>query len=274
MLSYRHALHAGSVHDVCKHVVLCALLEAVTRKETPFLYLDTHAGAGMHDLDAATGAGHAEHADGIARLWPRRGTPMPAIVARYLDIVAGCNRGGALRFYPGSSRIAGAFLRPQDRALCAELDAGVAQALGRNLKHLANADRVRGDGYALLRASLPAREHRALVLVDPAYERADEPQRVVDAVHDGLRRMGHGVFAVWYPIGGKADARRLVERLRALAPDRTLVAMLARAQPPGDGRARGSGLCIFNAPFRADAVVSGALSWLASALAPPAYVAG
>ena len=45
-MNYRHAYHAGNGADVLKHVVLLALLDHLNRKETPYCYLDTHAGRG------------------------------------------------------------------------------------------------------------------------------------------------------------------------------------------------------------------------------------
>ena len=49
-MNYRHAFHAGNFADVLKHAVLVALLESLKGKQTPFSYLDTHAGAGRYNL--------------------------------------------------------------------------------------------------------------------------------------------------------------------------------------------------------------------------------
>ena len=49
-MKYRHSFHAGNFADVHKHVALCALLQALQRKDKGFFYLDTHAGAGRYDL--------------------------------------------------------------------------------------------------------------------------------------------------------------------------------------------------------------------------------
>ena len=56
MLSYRHSFHAGNHADVLKHTVQSLIIEALKEKEKPFLYLDTHAGAGRYQLSG-------EHAD-------------------------------------------------------------------------------------------------------------------------------------------------------------------------------------------------------------------
>ncbi len=47
MLSYRHSFHAGNHADVLKHTVQSLIIESLKEKEKPFLYLDTHAGAGV-----------------------------------------------------------------------------------------------------------------------------------------------------------------------------------------------------------------------------------
>ena len=54
MLSYRHSFHAGNHADVLKHTVQSLIIESLKEKEKPFLYLDTHAGAGRYQLRANT----------------------------------------------------------------------------------------------------------------------------------------------------------------------------------------------------------------------------
>ena len=49
-MNYRHAYHAGNFADVVKHAVLCRVLVHLREKPTPFRVIDTHAGAGVHDL--------------------------------------------------------------------------------------------------------------------------------------------------------------------------------------------------------------------------------
>ena len=68
MLSYRHAFHAGNFADVLKHLVLVGTLRYATRKATPLLYLDTHAGAGDYRLDSAEARRTGEAAAGILQL--------------------------------------------------------------------------------------------------------------------------------------------------------------------------------------------------------------
>lgn len=48
---YEHFVQAGSLPDCFKHVVLVLLLQDMLSTESPIVYVDTHAGAGMYDLD-------------------------------------------------------------------------------------------------------------------------------------------------------------------------------------------------------------------------------
>ena len=64
MLSYRHSFHAGNFADVLKHGVLALLLDALRRKETPFCYIETHAGVGRYDLQGAAAQKTGEWRDG------------------------------------------------------------------------------------------------------------------------------------------------------------------------------------------------------------------
>ena len=82
MLSYRHAFHAGNHADVLKHVVTIQLLRYLGQKDTPYMYIDTHAGAGVYALDTGYAAKNLEYETGIARLWERKDLP-----AEYIRIV-------------------------------------------------------------------------------------------------------------------------------------------------------------------------------------------
>ena len=68
MLSYRHSYHAGNFADVLKHIVLVECLEHFNKKDSPFDYIDTHAGAGLYDLRSANANKTAEYKEGIAKL--------------------------------------------------------------------------------------------------------------------------------------------------------------------------------------------------------------
>ena len=67
-MNYRHAYHAGNFADVAKHVGLLYCLDALKRKDAAFFVLDSHAGRGIYDLQAAPARKSAEADRGIQRL--------------------------------------------------------------------------------------------------------------------------------------------------------------------------------------------------------------
>lgn len=258
-MNYRHHYHAGNYADVFKHALFLLLLRGMQRKEKGFLYLDTHAGRGSYDLGTTTllpdGRERApEWPAGIGRLWDAENLP-PAL-ADYVGVVRAFNarRGGTdaePAFYPGSPWVAQAVLRPQDRAALCELRADEAEALdisfGRTPRTRAHAM----DGYTALKAMLPPPEKRALVLIDPPFERATEFADIVRALGEALRRFPGGTYAIWYPITERAKSDRFLAELAALpeAPP-MLNAELQIASDAAQVRMKGCGLLVVNPPWQ------------------------
>jgi len=122
MLSYRHAFHAGNHADVLKHLVQIQLLEYLNQKDTAYMYIDTHSGAGVYALDSSFATKNAEYETGVAKLWER--TDLPPAVADYVDLIKSLNPSGKMRYYPGSPYCAENILREQDRLRLFELHPG------------------------------------------------------------------------------------------------------------------------------------------------------
>ena len=104
MLSYRHAFHAGNHADVLKHLLLIQLSRYLGQKDKPFWIIDTHAGAGLYELDSGYATQLKEFESGIGKLWTRR--DLPSALAEYVDLVRAVNPDGMLHFYPGSPWLA------------------------------------------------------------------------------------------------------------------------------------------------------------------------
>lgn len=260
MLSYRHAFHAGNFADVLKHLVLVRLLDYLTAKDAPLLFVDTHAGAGSYDLTGAAARKTGEVEGGLARLWDRNDLPEP--LARYLALVREHNGPGPLARYPGSPWLAARLLRPGDRLVAFELHPAEVGPLA----NLANGDRrlrvLREDGFAGLTGLLPPPERRGLVLLDPSYEVKEDYRRVVETLRGAHRRFATGVYAIWYPV---------VDRRRIEALERAVVAAgIQRVHQVelgvGRGRMRECGMLIVNPPWTLVPEMETCLPWLAGVL--------
>jgi 23S rRNA (adenine2030-N6)-methyltransferase len=273
VLSYRHGFHAGNFADVFKHVVLTMLLQALARKDKPYVYVDTHAGAGRYDLHSEAARKNREFLSGIARVWGER--EAPAAVTAYLEAVAALNGGAARmadpgavpRWYPGSPRIARHLLRGGDRMVLGELHSSEVPLLQREFAHDRSVQVVRGDGYHLLKSHLPPVERRGLVLIDPSYERREEIDHIVAALREGLQRWATGTYAIWYPVMPKVPAAALHRRIVAAGTPKVLCAELCVLPDDSPLGMNGAGMIIVNPPFQLDAELQPLLPWLHRRLA-------
>jgi len=266
MLSYRHLFHAGNFADVFKHALLARLLVALSAKEKPYCYLDTHAGTGRYDLAHEWAWKTREFENGIGRLWNRK--DIPRALAPYMEAVRSENPKGRLRFYPGSPLIALKLRRPGDRVVlaelgrndCAELEAAVARE-----RHVAV---HLMDGYQALKAFLPPPERRGLVLLDSSFDRSGEFARIARALKDAHRRWDTGMFAVWYPLMAPAVMRGF-ERGMAQSGIGKILRLELRVRGPGAATPiPGCGMLVVNPPWKFEAEVRPLLDWLRQALAP------
>lgn len=263
-MNYRHLFHAGNFADVFKHLVLTLLLRALARKESPFVYFDTHAGTGRYDLAHEAARRTGEYRDGIGRLWDANDLP-PACVA-YRDVVRAMNRNGRLRFYPGSPRIAHALLRPQDRMVLAELHPVECEWLKTEFAGVPRVAVHCQEGLLALKGWAPPVERRGLVLIDPPYERDEEWNAAGAAVAQALQRWAGGVYALWYPLKAKSPLARMTRHLAALPVDKVLSLEFMLHPRDTPFKLNGCGMIIVNPPWQLDSELELLLSWLADRL--------
>ncbi len=262
-MHYQHRYHAGNFADVFKHALLCELLAALNRKETPWFYLETHAGAGVYDLARDEAARTAEFEDGIARLWDLRGTESP--ISDYLRLIAEQNPDGALRYYPGSPAVVQKLARASDRLALCEKVPDIVFALKHALDHDARIAVHTRDGYEAY-ALLPPQQKRGLVLIDPPFERRDEFDGVSEFLERALGRFSNGIYAAWYPMKNKHDPAKFIRRC-----ERELKKPMLRVELDTDAHAEGQmhacGMLVVNPPFGFDERAREILKFLARKLA-------
>jgi 23S rRNA (adenine2030-N6)-methyltransferase len=126
------------------------------------------------------------------------------------------------------------------------------------------------DGWTALRAYVPPKERRGLVLVDPPFEEPADFDRLSDSVAAAHRKWPTGIYLLWYPITDRAAPDALARRLRKLALPRLLRSELSVGPPEEDAGLTGSGLILINPPFRLDADLDALMSALARLLSPHA----
>lgn len=249
-MNYRHSYHAGNFADVFKHAILSLLLQTLHAKEKPFCYLDTHAGAGLYDLHATPAQKTGEYRQGIGHFWGTQ--DVPPEMAGYLAAVHAVNEGAALRYYPGSPRVARHFLRPQDRMVLMELHPEEAHALKQEFRGDAQVHVHEMDGFLGLKGFLPPPERRGLVLIDPPFERTDDFEQLVEGLKTAHQRWSTGIYALWYPLKDSQLVQRFHQQLVASGLRKLLLTEIQLHAEPLPGQLFGCGMIITNPPWRLD----------------------
>ena len=249
-LNYRHDFHAGNFADLLKHGLLLHLVKRMTAGGGPLTVLDTHAGAGRYDLEGDEARRSGEAAAGVARLMAD--PDPPEALEPLAAAVMAANRGGALRFYPGSPALVLAAIRPGDRYVGCELRPDDHARLDKVVRE---ADRrgqaLRKDGYLV---AGEASTMRRLVLIDPPFEAGDEYRRLLSTLAAGLMRGGaDDVFAIWLPLKDLETFDSFLRGLEAMRPPKTLVAEV-RLRPLDDPtRMNGCAMVVIGGPDVSDA---------------------
>lgn len=201
-MNYRHIYHAGNFADVFKHWVLTLILDKLCTKPTPFFLLDAHGGLGFYNLHDIQAQKTLEYKSGVELLANQ--TTGPSFKA-YVEIVRSYSQAN---IYPGSVAIMQSYLRENDKLFAAELHPEDYQTLHENFKNDKRIKVLNQDAYMTIKALLPPKERRGLILIDPPFEQVDEFAKITVALQEALKRFATGIYAVWYPI----KDRKLVDQ--------------------------------------------------------------
>ncbi|ATG88855.1 23S rRNA (adenine(2030)-N(6))-methyltransferase RlmJ [Methylomonas koyamae] len=265
MLSYRHGFHAGNFADVLKHSLLALTIAALKQKPKPFVYIDTHAGAGKYSLKSEFAEKTGEYRQGIVRVW--RESEPPAELRDYLAAVRAENTGRQLARYPGSPQLVRRLVRPQDRLLLSELHGSDATALQQLFAGDKQVGVAKEDGLNMLPKKLPPIQRRGLVLIDPSYEMRDEYKKVVAALVSAYRHFATGIYAVWYPVIERAATEAFIAKLAETGIPRQLRIEHCVADDGAGRGMTGSGMLFINPPWLLASQAHTLLPWLDRVLA-------
>jgi 23S rRNA (adenine2030-N6)-methyltransferase len=278
MFSYRHAFHAGSHADILKHLILIYLVEYLQEKPGALTIIDTHAGAGIYNLEDGFAKVSNEAEGGIFRLanYIASATQANSLVdpgiEKYFQCIQSENTNGTLSAYPGSPFILARLLRPQDRLKLFELHPKEIDILRHNIQQLPQAKQIdiyAENSFARLKGLLPPPSRRGLVLIDPSYEDKQDYRYLEIALEEALQRFATGCYAIWYPILSRRESAALPDRMKkiATAHSRSWLHVELRVENvPGERRLQASGMLIINPPWTLKQHLAGALPVLMKVL--------
>lgn len=264
-MNYLHGFHAGNHADVLKHTVLLYLINRLKMKDKPFFVLDTHAGRGQYLIQGEQAKKTGEAQQGIFKMITLKKLPEP--LHFYLKQVERVNPVGSLLNYPGSPVLIAQQLREQDRLACYESQKVEFDVLRQIFKSDQNVKTELGDGYQALKALLPPKERRGLVLIDPPYEAQEQEfQQILTSLQESLLRWPTGQFAIWYPIKQRRSLIGFFRKVAQLDMKSALTLELLVRKDNSPLRMNGSGMLIINPPFQIDIELNTSMSKLVELL--------
>ncbi|MCL1038836.1 23S rRNA (adenine(2030)-N(6))-methyltransferase RlmJ [Shewanella submarina] len=261
MLSYRHGFHAGNYADVLKHTMLLQAIKSLQKKNKPYVYIDTHAGAGGYSLQDDFAQKTGEYLDGIAKIWGQ--TDLPEPLADYVDAVKAFNtESDDLDYYPGSPAFVDMTLREKDRMVLHELHGTDYPTLAQGFAGDRQVKVLNKDGLAGLIAAVPPIERRGLILIDPSYEIKSDYLDVADTVIDAYKRFATGIYMIWYPVVDRDRTEAMFDRLKASGIRRQLRIEQGIRPDTNEKGMTAAGLWIVNPPWQLDEQAKSTLDYL------------
>eukprot|EP00439_Symbiodinium_sp_Y106_P041216 s5500_g5.t1 len=284
---YEHFVQAGSLPDCFKHVVLVLLLQDMLSSESPIVYVDTHAGAGMYDLDMQKGThGYVRSDEGVGRLvesasaWTK---PMPTPIRTYLDMVESCQSARLTPesgLYPGSPVLAAKMLSAGpvgSRAVLIEAAETVHAALCRSMAAFAHlhVEILHEDAYRGLPKILEStpETERALVLIDPPYDLCFTDNFNFRLLRQLQEHWPAASVVVWYPIRDKTRAQRVYRRVKSISLGPVLACEMEIFRTACPGSAIRTGVLILRPAAGIQEQFESVLPALADMMAPSSEVA-
>ena len=256
-MNYRHLYHAGNFADVLKHTIMIVLLQALSKKETPFCFLDTHAGIGLYPLQSIEAQKAREYESGIANLLSLPIDNAPEIIQNYISIINHFNF-DQLQYYPGSPLIAEKCLRDQDQLILCELHPEDVATLKNNMprgKHIAI---HHTDGYLGMKAFLPPKLKRGLVIIDPPFEVTNEFELMTQALQRALTHWQSGHFMIWYPIKNHKAVQTFYKNIRNLEKPMLMIEFELN-RPPVEEKLFQCGIALINPPWQVEELLTSSL---------------
>jgi len=213
-MNYDHLYHAGNHADVLKHLVLLAFIQSLSKKPTAWCYLDTHAGCGVYDFSYLKQHIAPEYKQGVALFKTQHQDHPPPLINDYLALIQQVNPSHVLQYYPGSTYLVRQLARANDKIIACELQYESYQALKNTFKGDKQVAVHHLDGYHGLKAFVPPKEKRGLVLIDPPYE-TDDWRQTIASLTLALSYWQGGHYLLWYPIKNRPHVLGWLRKLRA-----------------------------------------------------------
>jgi len=264
-MNYQHYFHAGNFADIFKHSILCFCLEKLHDKPSSFLAIDTHSSSAKYSIFDEKIAKTNEFNEGLRKILDRNNF-QEILPQKFLEILAKINvceikeLPSKLKYYAGSPLIIKNFLRYNDKAIFAENNHPIFHELRKNFVGNKKILCLQENGFDLLKSKLPPLEKRAVILIDPAYEKnhnliSNDYRDAINSLQEGHRRFANGIYLLWYPIieGDEKNLENFYHKISELKFEKiTQIIFDIGKDLDSQSKMHACGMFIFNMPWQVD----------------------
>ncbi len=264
-MNYQHIFHVGNFADIFKHSILCFCLEKLHEKPSSFIGIDTHSSSAKYSIFDEKISKTNEFNEGLRKILDQPNFE-EILPTKFLEILAKINVCETkelpfkLKYYAGSPLIIKNFLRFSDKAIFAENNQPIFQELRKNFVGNKKISCLQENGFDLLKSKLPPLEKRAIILIDPAYEKnhnliSSDYQDALNSLQDGQRRFANGIYLLWYPIieGDDKNLTNFYQKINELKFEKiTQIIFDIGKNLDYPNKMHACGMFIFNMPWQVD----------------------
>ncbi|MCF6299280.1 MAG: 23S rRNA (adenine(2030)-N(6))-methyltransferase RlmJ, partial [Thiomicrorhabdus sp.] len=122
------------------------------------------------------------------------------------------------------------------------------------------------DGFQTAIATMPPKERRGLVLIDPPYEVKQDYERVVEVLIASHKRFATGTYAIWYPVVKRSTIDKMLHALQHSGIRNIQVFELGLQADTSERGMTSSGMIVINPPWTLWQAMEESLPFLAKTL--------
>ncbi|MCF6346261.1 MAG: 23S rRNA (adenine(2030)-N(6))-methyltransferase RlmJ, partial [Thiomicrorhabdus sp.] len=122
------------------------------------------------------------------------------------------------------------------------------------------------DGFQTAIATMPPKERRGLVLIDPPYEVKQDYDRVVEVLTACHKRFATGTYAIWYPVVKRNIIEQMLKQIQHCGIKNIQVFELGLQADTTERGMTSSGMIVINPPWTLWQAMETSLPFLAKQL--------
>ena len=105
------------------------------------------------------------------------------------------------------------------------------------------------DAYLAMKAFLPPKQKRGIVLIDPPFEKTNEFEQIIFSLKIALQHWRAGCFMIWYPIKNQTAVNHFCDNIQSLTMAHLIIRFeLNEIMEPG--KLSSCGLLMINPPWQ------------------------